>query len=120
MTEYRKSSNKYVQKLLDDLLVVDEVKYQTIQLAREVVFDLYPKTSERIMYGGIMFSLKKEDWGGLFASKKHVSFEFSQGYQLKDPNNFLEGVGKFRRHLKLKTSTDVKNKNVEFFVQQLV
>ena len=32
--------------------------------------------------------------------KKHISVEFDRGSGMQDPNNFLEGSGKNRRHLK--------------------
>ena len=79
----------------------------------------YPKVNERMMYGGIMFSMEDEDFGGIFAYKKHISFEFGEGYKFKDPDKLLEGGGKFRRHLKIKTLKDVSNKNVKFFVAQV-
>jgi hypothetical protein len=57
---------------------------------------------------------------GIFSYKKHVSIEFSQGFLMKDPHNFLEGRGKYRRHLKIKTRDEIVKKNLPFFVQQAV
>jgi len=70
-----------------------------------------------MMYGGIMFSLE-DDFGGLFVRKNHVSFEFGSGVTMDDPDNILEGIGKFRRHLKIRSLADIKDKKVEFFVEQ--
>lgn len=39
---------------------------------------------------------------------------------MNDPNKFLEGSGKFRKHLKIKTEEDVWNKDVTFFVKQAI
>jgi hypothetical protein len=83
------------------------------------VLTSYPEISERMMYGGIMFTLEK-DFGGVFAYKDHVSLEFSQGSQFNDPNKLLQGSGKFRRHLKFSSSEDVDDKMVLFFVDQAV
>ena len=69
------------------------------------------------MYGGIMFSLG-DDFGGLFVYKKHVSFEFGNGIKFNDPQKQLEGSGKLRRHVKLASLADIKDKQVEFFVKQ--
>jgi len=66
-----------------------------------------------------MFSLE-EDFGGLFVYKSHISFEFSMGVNMKDPKHELEGKGKFRRHLKIKSLQDIKDKNVQFYVNQIV
>lgn len=113
----KKSENKEVEKFLRELKEFDAEKYTIVESARQIVFGVYPKVAERIMYGGIMFSLEK-DFGGLFVSKNHVSFEFSNGYQFKDPKRVLEGAGKYRRHVKLRSLSDVKDKDVTSFVSQ--
>jgi hypothetical protein len=84
---------------------------------RDIVFYYNPKIRERVMYGGILFSLE-DDFGGLFVRKNHVSFEFAFGVQMKDPDTVLEGAGKFRRHLKLRSLKDIETKNVAYFVEQ--
>ena len=114
----RKSKDKEVQKFLDEVKKFDKDKYKTVRQAREIVFEQYPTVSERIIYGGIMFTIEK-DFGGLFVSKHHVSFEFTDGYKFSDPKKLLEGTGKFRRHLKLKSSTDIDDKEVSYFVNQV-
>ncbi|RLD65234.1 MAG: DUF1801 domain-containing protein [Bacteroidetes bacterium] len=116
----KESKNENVQKFLDEIIMIDYDKYNTLNTMRKIVFKTYPKTDERIMYGGIMFSLNQEDFGGLFVRKNHISFEFGKGYLMKDPDKLLEGGGKFRRHLKIKSKEDVKNKDVDFFVKQAV
>jgi len=114
----RKSKSTEVQKWLDELKQFDIEKFTMVESARKIVFKTYPNVSERIMYGGIMFTLDA-DFGGLFVSKNHISFEFGEGYKFKDPDKFLEGTGKFRRHLKLKSISDVEDKQVEFFIEQI-
>ena len=115
----RKSKDDKVQKFLDEIMI-DSDKYNTLNAMREIVFKTYPKTDERIMYGGIMFSIDTEDFGGLFIRKNHISFEFSKGFIMNDPKILLEGSGKFRRHLKIKSIEDVWNKDVDFFVKQAI
>ncbi|MEE9449171.1 MAG: DUF1801 domain-containing protein [Ignavibacteriaceae bacterium] len=115
-----KSKNKKVQNFLDEIMMIDPEKHNPLLEMREIVYDVYPETNERIMYGGIMFSINFEDFSGLFVRQKHISFEFSKGFLMKDPNKFLEGNGKYRRHLKIRTNADIKNKKVIFFVKQAV
>jgi len=112
-----KSKDKKVQDFLENLHKDDTEKYSILIEAREIVMQNL-HVDERMMYGGIMFSLA-EDFGGLFVSKNHVSFEFSNGHSMKDPEKFLEGTGKKRRHLKLKGIEDVLDKDVLFFVKQI-
>ena len=115
----KKSKNEQVQRFLDDIVMFDDEKSDILQKLRKIVFSNYPKVSERIIYGGIMFTLE-EDFGGLFVRKNHVSFEFVNGFTMSDPKKLLEGTGKFRRHLKIRTLADVKDKEVDFFVKQAV
>ncbi len=112
-----KSKNKQVQEFLEEIMMFDDEKFNILQKLREIVFRNYKKTEERMMYGGIMFSFKG-DFGGLFVRKKHISFEFGNGFRMNDPNKILEGTGKFRRHLKIKSLADIEEKKVDFFVRQ--
>jgi hypothetical protein len=108
-----------VQKFLDEMQIKNQEQYTILQKLREIVHTIYPDVSERMMYGGIMFSLD-EDFGGIFASTHHVSFEFGKGYLMHDPKQVLEGTGKSRRHLKLSCVEDIVTKEVEFFVKQAI
>jgi len=116
----KKSKDEKVKTFLDEIMMIDNDQYNTLIAIREIVFKTYPKTVERIMYGGIMFSLDTEDFGGLFVRKSHISFEFSKEFIMKDPNKLLEGSGEFRRHLKIKSKEEVRNKDVDFFVKQVI
>lgn len=115
----KKSKDKKVQKFFEEIEIFNDKKFNILQELRKVVFKIYPKTNERMMYGGIMFSLEK-DFGGIFVSKNHVSFEFINGFTMNDPKKSLEGTGKFRRHLKIMSLSDIKDKKVDFFVKQAV
>jgi len=115
----KKSNNEGVQSFLEEFMMVDSEKFEILQNLRKIVFENYPKTNERIMYGGIMFSLE-DDFGGLFVRKNHISFEFISGAYMNDPHKFLEGTGKLRRHLKIRSITNIEDKEVEFFVKQSV
>lgn len=115
----KKSSDERVQEFLDELQNVDIEKSVIVQQLRKMVIARYPKVNERMMYGGIMFSLE-EDFGGLFVRKNHISFEFVNGFTMDDPKKRLEGTGKFRRHLKIRSWEDIKEKDVAFFVKQVI
>ncbi|MEO9885943.1 MAG: DUF1801 domain-containing protein [Balneola sp.] len=53
-------------------------------------------------------------------NKNHITLEFSKGFLMNDPDDVLEGSGKYRRHLKIKTYEDIENKDVTFFVKQAI
>jgi len=116
----KKSENEEVQKFLNEIKKVDDEKSDTLIELREIIFNYFPKTDERIMYGGIVFFLNDEMFSGLFFNKKHITLEFSNGYLMEDPNSILEGKGKYRRHIKLLTKEDIISKEVSSFVKQAV
>jgi len=116
MTNTNDSEN--VKKFLDDLQQKDAEKHAIISQLRELVIKLHPDVQEKIMYGGIMFQMP-DPRGGVFASKNHISFEFSEGYKMSDPYKLLEGSGKLRRHLKIVSIEDIQNKEVDFYVKQM-
>ncbi len=115
----KKSKDEKVRKFLEEIMMFNDEQFNILQKLREIVFKIHPKTNERMMYGGIMFALE-EDFGGIFVRKNHISFEFGNGFSMKDPDQLLEGAGKFRRHLKIKSFSDINDKNVEFFVRQIL
>jgi len=39
---------------------------------------------------------------------------------MRDPDRLLEGTGQYRRHLKIKSLSDIKDKNVSFFIKQAI
>ena len=116
----RNSENIDVQKFLSEMDMIDSRKCNILIELREIIFNIFPLTKEKIMYGGIVFSLNEKMFSGLFIFKNHVTIEFSKGFQMEDPNNHLEGKGKFRRHLKFLGKEDIVNKEVSFFVKQAV
>jgi hypothetical protein len=120
MTSMKKPENPEVQKFLDEIKIIDADKSDILIEIRQIIFDFFPKTDERVMYGGIVFFLNDEMFSGLFLNKNHVTLEFANGFLMKDPHGFLEGKGKYRRHLKIMKMADIANKEVHFFVQQAV
>ena len=112
------SKNEKVQQFLDQLKVVDIERFEMIMEVRKIIFQTFPDTAEKIMYGGITFFSNDEMYSGLFVYKNHISIEFSNGYLMNDPKHHLEGSGKYRRHLKLKQENDILEKSVKYYVKQ--
>lgn len=114
------SNDTKVKEFLDKIRQDAADKFKVLETLREIVLKIHPETTERMMYGGIMFTAKGEDFGGIFVSKNHISFEFSNGVSFDDPNKLLEGTGKHRRHLKIKPDVNILNYEVEYFVKQAI
>ena len=51
-------------------------------------------------------------------AKEHVVFGFMRGAMLRDPGKLLEGTGKYLRHVKLRSTTDVRRPQVRLLVKQ--
>jgi hypothetical protein len=107
-----------VDTFLVDLKRTDEKSYSILAHLRDIIFEMHPTSSEKLMYGGIVFFMDNEMFGGIFAYKDHVSIEFSKGYLMQDLLNRLEGKGKFRRHLKLQSELDIKVKDVAYYISR--
>ena len=96
-------------------LIVDEL--------RKIIFEVAPDAVMVEKYGGIMVDMAPTTPGerccGYFSSKNHLSLEFSKGFLLEDPEEILEGSGKFRRHVKLKSLYDLQEKRCAEFLTQV-
>lgn len=69
----------------------------------------------------LCFRVKKtKTGGGIFSYKNHVSFEFTEGFKLQNPNSILEGTGKKRRHIRIKSFSDIAGKKVETFIKETI
>lgn len=98
------------------------VETEITNKVNELILTLCPDAGFTSKYGGTLIESTAGDAtsaiGGLFFFAKHASFEFSKGAELDDPQNHLEGKGKFRRHLKFTTASDVDTKQLEVYLRQ--
>jgi hypothetical protein len=108
-----------VEQWLNDLALANPARLELVQAARKVIYMQAPEASERVMYGGLMFSAPAP-FCGVFAYSEHVSVEFGRGCDLADPHGVLEGSGKFRRHIKLRSLADIKARHLADTVRQAV
>ena len=104
-----------VNALLNDICLTHPAGFELVQLIRKEIYALLPETSERVMYGGLMFTAG-ETFCGIFAYTAHVSVEFAQGVSLSDPAQVLEGKGKFRRHIKIRQPGDIQSKQLSDYL----
>ena len=114
------SPNKKVNDFLIDIQSTFPDECKTVETIREIFFEENPEIDEDIKYGGIVFNVSGCLVGGIFLYKKHISIEFSDGANFSDPNNLLEGKGKMRKHLTILEMNDIKNKNINFYINQAV
>jgi hypothetical protein len=100
----------------------DAIQGEILQLLTELVIERAPDATFRSMYGGTVIEMTQDDpksqIGGFFAYAGYVSFEFSKGALLDDPQGVLEGKGKHRRHIKLRKPDDIAAQGCAGFLQQ--
>ena len=79
-----------------------------------------PDTGHRPLYAGLVFErelgVPKTCVCGIYAYSEHISVEFTHGAALADPMGVLEGAGKHRRHIKLRSMGDILAKDVEGYI----
>ncbi|MGL6075244.1 MAG: DUF1801 domain-containing protein [Fimbriiglobus sp.] len=102
-------ATKTIEALLEDIRLVREENHEIVEAVRLLVKKTYKSSTEEIKYGGILFT-SGVPFCGVFAYKEHVSVEFSSGAKIEDTLGHLEGTGKGRRHVKLRSVTDIKTK----------
>ena len=107
-----------VQEYLDDLNVLRGEQAAIADALLGLFRKHGPNLEEGIKYGGIVFHCGGRIVGGIYAYRNHVSLEFSEGSTLNDPEDVLEGKGKFRRHLKFREVGNIDELNAENFIRQ--
>ena len=104
-------NDEKVSQLLADLALTNPLGHELALTARQTIRAVAPEATERVMYGGIMFS-DDAQFCGVFAYREHVSVEFGRGCDLTDSHGVLEGSGKQRRHIKLHSPADFDAKHL--------
>ena len=111
-------NNQRIKELLQDFNYVNPELGKIVRSLRKAVLAIAPDSVEKVMYGGIIFTIPNRMFCGLFLRKNHVSVEFDLGYLLKDTEKYLEGSGKYRRHLKIFNKKDIEIKKTKGFILQ--
>ena len=111
-------ANPKINDFISDTMLIDEEKGKTLISLRKLVLKTFPKSEEEIKYGGLVFVVDKKLICRIFIRKNHISVEFSFGAMIPDPDNFFEGSGKYRRHLKIMQPKDIKNKKAQYYIKQ--
>ena len=106
---------KSVQALVEDFRLLGEEQFQIVEQVRALAKKTVNPLSEEVKYGGIIFA-SGVHFGGVFAYKDHVSVEFGHGAKITDSEGLLEGSGKGRRHVKLRSISDIKGKKLAVYL----
>jgi len=105
-----------VSGLLESVRLASEPSHAIVQAVRHCVQERCRSLTEEVKYGGLVFASDGLPFGGVFVYRQHVSVELSCGAFIADPHGLLEGSGKGRRHLKLRSLEDIKSKHLETYL----
>ena len=109
-----------INSFLQDLKLLSPDQLDIVNEIRDLFKTNYADLKEKFIYGGIGFYIDNQLIGGAYAYKQHVSLVLGRGNELKNIHSFLEGGGKFRRHLKIFDLKDLVTKNTEYYVKQVI
>ncbi|WP_052437577.1 DUF1801 domain-containing protein [Vibrio jasicida] len=112
-------TDSQIENLLSDFKMTNLELFQVITELRKTVKESLPTIEEAVKYGGLVFLKEGELLGGIFLRKAFVTMEFSFGNELQDPNNLLEGTGKFRRNIKFRNLDDIDTKLAKYYIEQV-
>ncbi len=114
----RMKNNPGTNYFIQDILLADKDQGEIVLALRKIILKIVPSAKEEKKYGGLVFMSGTRLFCGLFVRENYISLEFDKGAKMQDPDNFLEGSGKYRRHLKIFKPEDIKHKKAEYYIKQ--
>jgi hypothetical protein len=116
---YRTGPGKDAEKIIDTHLRRYDLNLrQMAKGIRRLVKSAVPKSREAINPWGI----PTFDFHGplclMMVGKHHVTFGFTRGTALADPEGLLEGTGKNLRHVKVKQAEQLRDSNLRRLIVQ--
>lgn len=104
--------------------MLPETKDEMIARLTHMIGEIAPSAAHIKKYGGVLCVMpgQKDEQGicGYVVYSNHITLEFPFGHRLKDPHEVLEGKGKYRRHIKLTSLTDIKHKYIAEYIKAAV
>ncbi|MDP1746995.1 MAG: DUF1801 domain-containing protein [Bacteroidota bacterium] len=86
--------------------------------SRDLIYEVIPEVVEIVWVKqkntgfGTGIKKKTEHFCWLMPATNHVNIGFNYGAELPDPKNILEGTGKLFRHFKVRSISDLTNKDL--------
>ena len=106
---------KSIEHWLEDIRLLNEEGHSLAVALRALLQRQFQPLEEEIKYGGLLFASGPQ-FCGVFVYRQHVSLEFGHGTAIADALGLLEGSGKLRRHLKLRSLDDITSKQVAHYL----
>jgi hypothetical protein len=103
----RKFKGKTVEEIVDSL---DPEQKEIIAKLRSLVKGVFPEIVETVKWGNTTFLMGEENLAWIIIYRDHVDFGFFRGAELE--SKLLEGTGKSLRHIKIRSSNEVGEKEL--------
>ena len=91
-----------------------------IRALRKFVKRIAPQLQESVKWGNGCWVHGKAPVAYVYSAPEHVQFGFFGGSSLRDPAGLLKGEGKFVRHVKVRTRSDIDETAFERLLRQAV
>src|SRR5262245_60204361 len=91
-----------------------------IRALRTFVSRVAPRLQESVKWGNGCWILGKAPVAYVYSAPDHVQFGFFAGSSLNDPRRLLNGEGKFVRHIKVRTRSDIDERAFGALLRQAV
>ena len=91
-----------------------------IRTLRKFVKRVAPQLQESVKWGNGCWVQGKVPVAYVYSAADHVQFGFFAGAALKDPKGLLNGAGKFVRHVKVRTRSDIDERAFGAFLREAV
>src|SRR6187549_2425676 len=92
----------------DDYMADQKPKNRTIiEALRDFVKRAAPGLTESVKWGNGCWVGKKRPVAYVYSATGYVQFGFFLGSGLKDPKGLLEGQGKYVRHIKVRSASQI-------------
>jgi len=91
-----------------------------IRALRTFVKRVAPQLQESVKWGNGCWVQGKAPVAYVYSAPDHVQFGFFGGSALKDPMRLLNGEGKFVRHIKVRTRSDIDERAFGALLRQAV
>lgn len=91
-----------------------------IRALRKLVKRAAPSLEEGVKYGNGCWLQGKYPIAYVYAAEGYTQFGFMVGSKLADPKGLLEGNGQYVRHVKLRSSRDIVERDVVALLDQAV
>lgn len=91
-----------------------------IRTLRAFVKRVAPELQESVKWGNGCWLKEKAPVAYVYSASDHVQFGLFRGAALKDPKRLLKGKGKFVRHIRVATCTEIDEKSFGALLRQAV